>query len=70
MTARHPVSSHRRPNSRGAPMRLQACQRRLNFPHFCRSKIPQAAGSVISRLVDQGLSVAADGPGAWARAVA
>jgi hypothetical protein len=24
MTARQPVSSHRRPNSKGAPMRLQA----------------------------------------------
>jgi hypothetical protein len=42
----------------------------LNFPHFCRSKIPQAAGSVISRLVDRALSAAADGPVAWARAVA
>src|SRR6478672_5759461 len=46
------------------------CQRRLNFPHFCRSKIPQAAGSVISRLVDRVLSATADGPGAWAGAVA
>ena len=46
------------------------CQRRLNFPHFCRSNIPQAAGSVISRWVDQALSAAADVPGAWARAVA
>src|SRR3954471_20711478 len=37
----------------------EVCQRRLNFPHFCRSNIPQAAGSVISRWVDQALSAAA-----------
>src|SRR3954452_24329453 len=63
-------SSETASNSRWKTPAFTQCQRRLNFPHFCRSNIPQAAGSVISRWVDQALSAAADVPGAWARAVA
>src|SRR6516164_4860471 len=46
-----------------------ACQCRLNFPHLCRSKIPQVRRSAISRPADRLSVIVADVRGDAARLV-
>ena len=44
----------------GEFLRALACQCRLNFPHLCRSKIPQVRRSAISRPADRLSVILAD----------
>jgi putative transposase len=46
------------------------CQRRLNFPQKCRSKIPQVPGTVISRAGDRPSRFSAAAHGVWVAAAA
>jgi hypothetical protein len=49
---------------------LSLCQRRLNFPQKCRSKIPQVPGTVISRAGDRPSRFSAAAHGVWVAAAA
>ena len=52
-----------------ADLEQGVCQWRPKFPHLWRRKIPQLAGSAISRMRDRRLRVLAAGLGASASAV-